>query len=71
MACYLKIQKIEDRKIASNFNEIWFLGVILGVESEFRVILLLFKGKIVKNVIFKNAFSGQNRKKNDPFFNGH
>ena len=71
MACYLKIQKIEDRKIASNFNEIWFLGVILGVESEFRVILLLFKGKIVKNVIFKNVIFRTKSQKNDPFFNGH
>ena len=45
-------QKIENRQISSDFNEIWGIWVIFGVESEFLVISLFFLVKMVKKCHF-------------------
>ena len=55
-------QKIENRQINLDFNEIWCMWVILGVESEFRVILLFFLDKMVKKCHFMH-FRCKNAKK--------
>ena len=59
-------QKIENCQIS--LDVIWCIWVILGVESEFRVILLFFSRNNVKNAVKNGQKMVKNAVKKWPIF---